>query len=113
MASVNLALKLFSQQIAYFTPNELMRAINSNYSVAQGLKKEKAAELATWRGMLVPLKIIQPDVVQQFLQGITPMSVVQTINRTRPDLALIIQNNPRGQAWLEIQINEVRALISG
>lgn len=108
---MNLALKLFTAQIQNWKPSELMKAIDTNYSIAKGLKENKSKELAGWQAMIVPMKMLDSTGFNSFVNQITYGTMLQNIQRTRPEFALIIQNNPRGRSWLEGQINEVKALL--
>ncbi len=110
-ATLNLALKLFTAQIQNWKPAELMKAIDTNYSIAENLKRHKGKELAGWQAMATAAKMLDQQGFDSFVNQITYGSVLQNIQRTRPEFALILQNNPRGRSWLEGQISEVKNLI--
>ena len=110
-SSLNLALRLFTAQLENWKPAELMKAIDTNYSIADNLKRHRGKELAGWQAMATAAKMLDNTGFDSFLNQITYGTVLQSIQRTRPEFALILQNNPRGRSWLEGQISSVKELI--
>ena len=111
MLTADMAIRMFVDELNGFTPEQLTQAINSNYSLARGIKLNRSSQLSVWRGLISTARLMDKRGTEAFVNSISYVRVYDAIRKARPDLASALTFNLNGERWLYQQVAEVKELV--
>ena len=111
MLTADMAIHIFVDELNGFTPEQLTQAINSNYSLARGIRLNRSSQLSVWRGLVSTARLMDRRGLDRFVNSINYVTVFDAIRKANPALASAVTFNLNGERWLYHQVVEVKELV--